>query len=301
MELGWGKPKGDGTRDWQTKMMYFDREAPRGSVTVEPWGEWDHVIGFGGGDGPMMTMHDIDVVDARTHLPGGKEAWTLHEHGFQFIDTPAYDFVDHKEHDRKKCDREFGPKVCEAARLTAGAKRCFWMSHQRRAEPDERYSADGYASGFGHSDYGPEFEAQFRTVLENRYGMDAEEAATCGLLLCNLWCPVQRPAYDHPLVLLDGSSVDLGTDGAYWKLDPSVDNGYAEGKQRRPMEERVPIAAKDAPALAPLHSEGHRWVCLTDMTPQEAVIFKQCTSPLHRPAERSASAPRSPEAFCTCR
>lgn len=144
-------------------------------------------------------MMPAEVVDARTGPGGhgGKGAWTLEEHGFCFVATPHWDFSPHQEHDRKKCDTEFGPLVCEVARVAAGAKRAFWMSHQRRAEPDSRYGEgagqDGYASGFGHSDYGPEFEHQFRTVLVGRYGMDPEEARTCGLMLVNLWTPVQRP------------------------------------------------------------------------------------------------------------
>ena len=266
--------RGSDGRAWETEMLYFNRDAPRHTVQVEHWGEWDGVISFGGPNGGMKPF-PATIVDARTHLPGGKGAWTLEENGFCFVDRPAWDFPDHKDHDRKKCDAEFGPLVCEVARQASGARRAFWMSHQRRAEPDERYSADGYATSFGHSDYGPEFERQVRTILVHRYQMEEEEARTCGLMMVNMWAPVQRPAYDHPLVLLDGSSLDLGVDGAYWKLDDAIDNGYAEKKQRRPLEERVPVAAKDAPALAPLYSPGHRWVCLPDMQPTEGVIFKQ--------------------------
>ena len=45
-----------------------------------------------------------------------------------------------------------------------------------------------------------------------RFSTAEEEAATCGLCLVNLWAPVQWPAYRDPLALLDGASVDIGTD-----------------------------------------------------------------------------------------
>ena len=169
-----GKSRDDGTRDWDTHMMYFDRDAPRGKVHVDNWGDWDGII-----QGSEMKMMPAEVVDARVgpEGKGGKEAWTLEEHGFCFVDTPFWDFPSHQEHDRKKCDVEFGPLVCEVSRVAAGAKRAFWMSHQRRAEPESRRgegpAADGYASGFGHSDYGPEFEHQFRTILVGRVSAHA--------------------------------------------------------------------------------------------------------------------------------
>jgi len=38
-----------------------------------------------------------NIVDARTHLPEGKKAWTLEKNGFCFVERPAYSFEDHLE------------------------------------------------------------------------------------------------------------------------------------------------------------------------------------------------------------
>lgn len=45
--------------------------------------------------------------------------------------------------------------------------------------------------------------------------------------------------------------------------------------RNRPIEERVPAPGADAPALAPIHRPAHRWLFVSDMRPEEALIFKQ--------------------------
>ena len=115
--------------------------------------------------------------------------------------------------------------------------------------------------GFPHSDYGPDNEAQFRQVLQWRFGLQAHEAEACGLCLVNLWAPVNRTAYKNPLAYLDCSTVDLSTDAVRYLLDTKLDTGYYAA---RPPQERVPVAAKDCPALAPVHRDSHRWVYLSD-------------------------------------
>lgn len=271
-------------RDWHGRVNYYRRDAPRTAVEVQGK-TYSGVIEMGGENmnmkpGKFFKMHPTTIVDARTHLRSGKDAWKFERHGFCYIRRPEYDFEDHAAQDRRRVDAEFGPKVCEAVCRATGARRAFWMSHQRRAE------GAGYAErpavGFSHADYGPDYEEQVRTVLATRYGLPEAEARACGLCLVNMWAPVERPAYRNPLALLDGSTVDMAKDVVPWILNPSIDNGYGyyqeamgRGQHARPPAERVPQAAKDAPALAPMHSPRHRWVFLSDMTPEEAVIFKQ--------------------------
>ena len=74
---------------------------------------------------------------------------------------------------------------------------------------------------------------------------------------------------------------DLEQETIRWKLRMDIDNGYdyqverSGRKHPRPMRERVPQAAKDAPALSPVYNPSHRYVYLPDMQENEAVIFKQ--------------------------
>ena len=68
-----------------------------------------------------------------------------------------------------------------------------------------------------------------------------------------------------------------------FKLHAGFDNAYnyenkgqdGKSKHSRPIEQRVPVAAQDAPALFPLYSPRQRWVYLPDMLEEEAMIFKQ--------------------------
>ena len=68
-------------------------------------------------------------------------------------------------------------------------------------------------------------------MLIHRYGVEETYARTCGVCCLNFWVPIERPAYDVPLCLLDCSSIaDLETnrvgtrsfgdlrfsDGAWW-------------------------------------------------------------------------------------
>ena len=106
-----------------------------------------------------------------------------------------------------------------------------------------------------------------------RFGVAEEEAMTCGLCLVNLWAPVNRTAFKNPLAYLDCSTVNMNTDTVRYLLDSELDTGYYG--DTRPLNERVPIAAKDCPAIGPRHNDMHRWVYCSDMTEEEAVIFKQ--------------------------
>lgn len=273
------------SRDVDTSLFYYRQEAPRTDVSVPALGKsWSNIVEM---KFPMKMKeyykrYPVKIVDARTHLPGGKEAWDIDDHGFCFVKppNPVSDFQDYG-----LVKRDYGPQVAEVCRLACGAKKAFWMSHMRRAEIGDAPGArknmnEGYATGAGHSDYGPEFEEQFRTVLHRRYGMPEEEARTCGLVLVNMWVPVERPAYKDPLCLLDASSIDMEKETVAWKLANDIDNGYKVaykegGLSSKEALERVPVAAQDAPALAPTYGPTHRWVYLPDMAEDEAVVFKQ--------------------------
>lgn len=80
--------------------------------------------------------YPMTVVDGRTHLPGGKEAWKFDTHGFCYIQAPD-PVPDFKNYSNVK--REYGPRVCEAVRRATGATKAFWMSHVRRQEREERW------------------------------------------------------------------------------------------------------------------------------------------------------------------
>jgi len=274
----WTRVGDAGKRDWQGFFPFFNANAPTDTVVTD-WGTFDRVVvPFGNFSAERcFSRGRTTIVDARTHSPKGKDAWHLEAHGFCYVTRPEYAFEEHEQQDFRRVNKEFAPKVLETVRKAARAKRAFWLSHMRRGEPSVRkvgIVADGYVLGFPHSDYGPDNEAQFRKVMVGRYGVDEEEAQTCGLCLVNLWAPVNRTAYKNPLAYLDCTTLDLQRDSVRYILDSKLDTGY-DVRNPKPLNQRVPIAAKDCPALGPIHRESHRWVYLSDMTESEAVIFKQ--------------------------
>ena len=129
------------TRDWTGELTYYLPDAPTETVK-DTWGEWDGVIPVGGGNHfndperrrKMFETKKMTVVDARTHMEGGLDAWSFEDHGFCYLQRPSFPFPEHLVQDRKKVDREFGPKIVEAAKKAVGAKHAFWCSHQRRSE-----------------------------------------------------------------------------------------------------------------------------------------------------------------------
>ena len=131
---------GDGSkRDWEGSFSFFKADAPTETVTTD-WGVFpDVVVPFGNfGAERCFAQGKTTIVDARTHLPNGKEAWSLDKHGFCYVSRPEYDFEEHEEQDFRRVNKEFAPKVLETVRLAAGAQKAFWLSHMRRGEPSVR-------------------------------------------------------------------------------------------------------------------------------------------------------------------
>lgn len=293
-------------RDTTAMVNYRRKGAPTKTLKSNTLDKWfDNVVESGTRAVDFDLYYErkqVSVVDGRTHLPEGPAAWKFDEHGFCFVSAPEP--VENFQ-DRKLVEQVYAPRVLEAMQKATNAKRVFWLSHYRRAEKGDKNqgaranSSEIYATGLIHSDYGPGFEEQFRTVLERRYGLSREEAQTCGMVVANMWIPIQRNAYKDPLALLDGSSVDLAEESIQWKLptdDPAETYLAAQKKKSagpegapkvnvRPVEERVPQAAADAPAIAPTYSAKHRFVYFPDMTTEEALVFKQYDFRKSQPAK----------------
>ena len=148
-------------RDWQGLFPFFRADAPTSTVSTA-WGVFEDVVLLDSASPAHLicvTLHSMvlrndntfheqvqpfgdiaaeqcfvkgltTIVDARTHLPRGLEAWELDTHGFCFVRRPQYDFEEHEQQDFRRVNKEFAPKVLECVRQAAGAKNAFWLSHQ---------------------------------------------------------------------------------------------------------------------------------------------------------------------------
>lgn len=261
-----------------TQLRYFNGEVPRDqTVKTGMGGEYSGLLTLGERPGmskeeykkfreQMVLMHEVTVQNARSCQPGGLSSWKFEEHALTFVKA---EFCSNF-HDPKVVKSEFEPRLLELAKRTTGATRAWMVGHQIRTEITGFGTSSASYARFAHSDYGPEYEPLFRRLLVGRFGFSEEEAQNCGLCCANYWAPIERPAYRDPLCLLDCTSVDLEKDTVRY-----IYQGELGFKNNKPLAERIPAAAQDAPAIAPVFSSRHRWVYAPDQTPEEAVIFKQ--------------------------
>lgn len=266
------------------KIRYFNPEAPRGEETNaielgEPkQGEGKEA--FRARRHLVTEPKDVTFWDARNGpspgvLGSSLASWSLQKHGFACVRAPN---TPPDWYDRERVYKEYYPLVEECARKQLPeASRAFVFTHLIRTEDPPNFTS-GY-SGFTHLDFGPNFEPLWRKLLVHRYKVPLEEAESCGLCLVHTWHPIDRPAYQNPLCLLDYSSVDLQTESLPWRylFDQEL-RGQDGGRillSRRPPEERIPEAAQAADSLGVVYSAKHRWVYCSDMRPDECWLFKQ--------------------------
>ena len=259
-------------------VRYFDPRAPRDDKVRTRLGEYQGILTLGESPGTsrdaykkrrdsVVRPHRLTVLDARAHAGNDLSSWKLDEHGFCFVaaPTPVGDFQD-----RDTVRRDYAPELFDLVKRTTGASQAFLIGQQVRSEKTGRGTTSGSYARFAHSDYGPEFEPHLRRLIASRGWLAEGEARTRDICCVGFWAPIDRPAYRDPLCLLDSTSFDLETEVVRY-----VYQGDLKFASKRPAAEVVPAAAQDAPALAPIHSSGHRWYFAPDMRADEAVIFKQ--------------------------
>lgn len=271
------------TRDQpDTSIRYVDPDGPRDNTMTTVLGEFHGLLTMGEQPGDsraeykkrrarVVASHDVTIHDARGR-DGGLGAWDFDRNGFTAVAAPepVADFTD-----RGLLAQDYVPRALDVVTQAIGATRAYSVGFQIRTEETGRGTSQASYARFAHSDYGPEYEPQLRRVLAHRFGVPDEEAETCGLCLVGLWAPIDRPAYQDPLCLLDAESVD--DDCLADQSIRLIYSGLSLGSMNRdrPLEERIPVPGGDAPSIAPIYSADHRWFYFPDMTPEEALVFKQ--------------------------
>ena len=266
-----------------TVIRYIDPAAKRNETVSTVLGEFTGLLTLGetaATEGSKVAYkerrariaapYEITLHDARGQN-GSLSAWDFEVNGFIFADapTPIPDF-----HNEELLSDDYVPLAVEIVKRATGARRAFSMGHhQVRTEATGRTTSQTSYARFAHTDYGPAFESHLRRLMEGRFNVPRDEASTCGLCLAGFWTPIERPAYKDPLCLLDAQSIDLAKETV-----PYIYTGISESSlndSNRSFDEYIPTPAGDAPAVAPIFSSAHRWIYAPDMTPDEAVVFKQ--------------------------
>ena len=266
----------------ETAIRYLDPQAPRDASASTVFGDFDGLLQMGEQPGDskeeykqrragIAVKHEVTVYDGRQH-EGGVDGWDFDRNGLTMANAPepVADFTD-----RKLLAETYVPRVLELVKQTLGVSYAFSSGFQIRTETSGRGTGQDSYARFAHSDYGPEYETQIRRVLAHRFDVPEDEAQTRGLCCVGFWAPIDRPAYLDPLCLLDAASID--SDRLPEQSIRLLYSGLSLGRMNRdrPVDERIPVPAGDVPSIAPIYAPDHRWVFFPDMSPDEALIFKQ--------------------------
>jgi hypothetical protein len=195
-----------------------------------------------------FTAHAVEIRDLRE---GG--ALRLDQHGATLGRWPTrvsgFDDEDHvRQHYYREC--------AEIIREALGSDRVIVFDHNVRrgaALALESHRRDlGRPVHHAHTDYTPR---SARARLRRELGPDAERRVS-RYLQVNLWRPIRGPVRDAPLAICDGASV------VPWSL--------------RTVELRYPDRSGEIYYL--MHEVGQRWYFASDMTVDEAWLFKNFDS-----------------------
>ena len=161
-----------------------------------------------------------------------------------------------------KIRKIFWPEIIDLARRTIvsdgrSPKYVFALGTQKFTEDKSRGLLGSYARA-AHADFSDVIFDRAHKMLTKR-GVPDEEAQNLDLMFVNTWKPFGRVVSDNPLAILDWTTVDASRD--------------VHGLPRGASVEKGNILVSTV-----THNPSHRWMYLSDMTPEEVWFFKQADS-----------------------
>ena len=194
----------------------------------------------------------------------------------------------------------FVGEVQQLLKALTGAKYCFSISHACRfgkRNPTGVEYLTAFAT-FAHCDFTTSIFSgapamvgvclihfiyhllfAFFSILKLcKRGVHIEEAENLDYAFFNVWQPVEQDVYQHPLALLDWTTVnssDIESVSLGYKVTPK---GGAEGAGETQHKEDN-NSQQYAPAIAQLyHNSKHQWFYYPQMKVDEMLVFTQCDS-----------------------
>jgi hypothetical protein len=159
--------------------------------------------------------------------------------------------------------QRYHAECAELIQAVLGADRVFVFDHNVRRNTLRQLQAAGHGVGqpvyHAHTDYTPRSALR---RLQELMGPDAEQRLS-RYVQVNLWRPIRGPVRDAPLALCDGASVSPGA--------------------LRAVELRYPDRTGEIYYL--MHEPGQRWYFASDMSVEEAWLFKNFDSASPGPGE----------------
>lgn len=256
------------------------------SYTGKPWSKVD---------GPGMSFKMMDVNRPVYNIRGREQDFTTDNSGFAVYNSPANE---KSFRDDDKIRAGYYQEVEQLLRKTQkGIKKVVIFDHtiRRKEKSSPRQPVQQV-----HVDQTPG-AAEVRV----RRHLPAEEAE--GLLkgryqIINVWRPIENPASDFPLAVIDWRSTQpedfKPVDLMYPKRADSVHDDDDRGKEKLPDEKSYYSsegyeARGETLGVAP--NEGHKFYYMKDMTPDEVMLLKCYDSYGHdQPMGKEGIAVRTP-------
>ena len=190
------------------------------------------------------TKYPVEITDARELAADGR--LDLDSNGFVLTkhDTKVDSF-----HEELSVKASYETEIVPMLQRLTGATLIRVVGHQLRTEEPKTFL--GAYSRYLHCDY-PLTPSEDRE--SNLLGRSVE-----GLKYAwyNIWEPVDRPATQNQLTVLDARTLDLQEDICEYHFTDKREGGYA---------------------AIPVYNKNHRFYYFSNMKPGEAIVFKQFDS-----------------------
>ena len=198
------------------------------------------------------TKRDVTITDARSLVADG--AVDIERNGFTFSTYEA-GVDDYADNDAVKATYETA--IAPLLRRLTGASEVYVQNHQTRTEDPKTFL--GAYSRYVHCDY-PMAPNPERVASVLKANGRTADVAGLDYLWFNIWAPIDRPAEQNQLTVIDASTL-ADDDFQEYYFTPRADGGFA---------------------AIPTWSADHRFYYVSNMQPGEAIVFKQYDS---RPGE----------------
>ena len=146
------------------------------------------------------TKRDVTITDARSLVADG--SIDIERNGFTYA---AYEprVTDYADGDAVKSSYETA--IAPLLRELTGAREVYVQSHQTRTEDPETFL--GAYSRYVHCDYPMAPNTERVASLLKTHGRSTSDVEDLDYLWFNIWAPIERPAEQNQLTVIDASSL----------------------------------------------------------------------------------------------
>ena len=200
------------------------------------------------------TKRDVTITDARPLVADGSV--DIERNGFTYS---AYEprVKDYADGDAVKSS--YATAIAPLLRELTGAREVYVQSHQTRTEDPKTFL--GAYSRYVHCDYPMTPNRERVGSLVKAHDRTTLDVDSLDYLWFNIWAPIERPAEQNQLTVIDASTL-ADEDFQEYHFTSSKEGGFA---------------------AIPTWNANHRFYYVSNMRPGEAIVFKQYDSRPGRP------------------